>query len=158
MKLSTTHKKIPLLSITIGKAKELSNQKRQMVVYLHRSDNGYRKTYKQLNIPLSTVCYYYMSEINIFSGSAAKLHNIWANVRKYWHFQILQYISFWINYVKYVMTYIYHWIFQKAAYGIYIITHLPLDVFWEGWKWQNLQLWFLLYGIFEVASGNMQKQ
>ena len=30
-------------SITMGKGKELSNEKRQMVVDLHKSSNGYKK-------------------------------------------------------------------------------------------------------------------
>ncbi|MBN3310347.1 NECA1 protein, partial [Amia calva] len=37
------------------KTKELSVQKRQMVVDLHKSGNGYKKIHKLLNLPLSTV-------------------------------------------------------------------------------------------------------
>ena len=39
----------------MGKVKELSNQKSQMVVDLHKSGNGYKKTHKRLNIPLTTM-------------------------------------------------------------------------------------------------------
>ena len=39
----------------MGKGKELTNEKRQMVVDLHKSGNGYKTIAKKLNIPLTTI-------------------------------------------------------------------------------------------------------
>ena len=50
----------------MGNLKELSNQKRQMVVDLHESRNGYKK--KRLNIPLTTVRATIKNASNIRNG------------------------------------------------------------------------------------------
>ena len=39
----------------MGKGKELTNEKRQMVVDLHKSGNGYKTIAKKLNLPVTTI-------------------------------------------------------------------------------------------------------
>lgn len=39
----------------MGKGKELTNEKRQMIVDFQKSGNGYKKTTEKPNIPLTTI-------------------------------------------------------------------------------------------------------